>query len=64
MPSSRDWPPCHVVRNWMPADPPLAGLTILVVDDHADTVEMFREYLAVVNEQLRGEDIREIEVSV
>ena len=24
----------------------LAGLTILIVDDHADTVDMFREYLA------------------
>ena len=26
--------------------------------------DAIREYLAVVNEQLRGEDIREIEVSV
>jgi CheY-like chemotaxis protein len=31
----------------MPADAPtLEGLTILVVDDHGDTVDMFREYLA------------------
>ena len=31
----------------MPAEPAgLHGLTILVVDDHADTVDMFREYLA------------------
>lgn len=31
----------------MSATPPrsLAGLTILVVDDHRDTVDMFREYL-------------------
>ena len=25
---------------------PLAGLTILVVDDHQDTVDMVREYLS------------------
>ena len=35
---------------------PLEGLTILVVDDHRDTVEMLREFLAGVGATVVGAD--------
>jgi CheY-like chemotaxis protein len=39
----------------MPAEPrSLDGLTILVVDDHADTVEMFSEYLTACGATVAG----------
>jgi len=43
--------------NMVPAPPrPLRGLTILVVDDHRDTVDMFEQYLTASGATVIGAD--------